>query len=158
MSTLRVLIAAPASGKTSLCRENAARFGTVYSLDRARAQLGLHAHDHTVSAAAVAAVHAEIDETLADGVDVTLDATSTVAEHRARWLGLARRHGARPIALVLRADLPTILHRNALRARPVPTDVVERMWHEVQQLTVPALCAEGFADVSELDGYGRPLR
>uniref|UniRef100_UPI003F495A4C AAA family ATPase n=1 Tax=Amycolatopsis sp. CA-293810 TaxID=3239926 RepID=UPI003F495A4C len=155
-----MLIACPASGKTELCRENAARFGTVYSLDRARAQLGLHVHDHAVSVAAVAAVHAEIDESLADGVDVTLDATSTVAEHRARWLGLARQHGARPIALVLRADLDLdlVLRRNAARTRPVPADVVERMWHEVQQLTVPVLLGEGFTEVTELDAFGHPLR
>ncbi|MGW5703792.1 AAA family ATPase [Amycolatopsis japonica] len=158
MTTLRLLIAAPASGKTALCQKNVARFGEVYSLDVARAQLGRHAHDHTVSDAAVAAVHTEIDETLADGLDVTLDATSTVAEHRARWLGLAAQHGARPVALVLRVDLALILQRNAARARPVPADVVERMWHEVQHLTIPALRAEGFTEVTELDGFGRPLR
>ncbi|MFE5566008.1 AAA family ATPase [Amycolatopsis japonica] len=158
MTTLRLLIASPASGKTELCRKNAARFGEVYSLDVARAQLGRHAHDHTVSAAAVAAVHAEIGESLADGVDVALDATSTIAEHRARWLGLARQHGARPIALVLRVDLDLALRRNSARMRPVLADVVERMWHDVEQLTAPVLLAEGFAEVSELDGFGHPLR
>lgn len=154
----RLLIACPASGKTSLCQANKSRFGTVFSLDRARAQLGRHEHDHDASPAAVAAVHAEIDEILGEGGDVTLDATSTVAEHRARWLGLARQHGAQVTALVLRVDLALALQRNALRARPVPVDVVVDKWHAVDRLTATTLHREGFTEVTELDGYGRPLR
>lgn len=122
------------------------------SLDDARARHGRHAHDYNATAAAMAEVEQAMERVLAAGGEVTLDATSTVAAHRAHWLGIARRHHARAIAVVVETPLELAQGRNARRARPVPAEVVERMWHEARQLTDADLRGEGFAAVYRVPG------
>ena len=49
---LRVLVAAPATGKSTWCGRQGACLGEVLSTDRARAEIGVGEHDHSVSAEA----------------------------------------------------------------------------------------------------------
>lgn len=151
---LRVLIGSAAAGKSTWCRQNAGRIGTVLSLDEARARLGRHAHDQEAAPAAVADVRQAMDEVLRAGGEVTLDTTATVAAHRATWLEVAQRHQARVIAVVFEVPLDVAQDRNAARARPVPAEVLACMWHEAHALTAGQLRSEGFAAVYRPDQPG----
>ena len=150
---LRVMVGGPGCGKTTYCERRAAagRFGARLSLDRERAVLGRHERDQDATPAAVAMVHAIAGALLAGGREVTIDATATTAAERGTWLALARRHGAVPVAVIVRAPLAVALARNAARARPVPEPVVRELWYRVYALTLPGLLAEGFRAVTEVD-------
>ncbi|UJW36937.1 AAA family ATPase (plasmid) [Saccharothrix sp. AJ9571] len=150
VAVLRLMIGCAASGKTEWCTHPSNALGVRLSLDEARARLGRHAHDQDASPAAVEAVQLEMASLLLDGQSVTLDATSTERTHRERWLGVARRYRAHPIAVVLRTPLELALVRNDRRERPVPRDVLKRMWQQVDLLTVESLHAEGFAEITEI--------
>jgi predicted kinase len=89
-------------------------------------------------------------EHLAACLDVTIDATGSRPEDRARWLVLAAARGAVPVAVRLRCSLWTALRRNHGRDRRVPAWVLVRMWWAVRALTPDRLLAEGFADVQDL--------
>ena len=145
------MVGGPGCGKTTYCERRAAagRFGARLSLDRERAVLGRHERDQDATPAAVAMVHAIAGALLAGGREVTIDATATAAAERGTWLALARRHGAVPVAVIVRAPLAVALARNAARARPVPEPVVRELWYRVYALTLPGLLAEGFRAVTD---------
>jgi predicted kinase len=146
----RVLVAAPATGKSTWCREQGRVLGKVLSTDAARAELGVGEHDQSVSAAAFDHVESRAAAHLAAGHDVTIDATGTRPEDRDRWLRLAAEYGAVPVAVRLRCSLRTALRRNHGRTRRVPVLVLVRMWWIVRSLTPGRLLAEGFVDVQDL--------
>jgi predicted kinase len=150
LARLRVLVAAPATGKSTWCHDQQSCLGEVLSTDRTRAELGAGEHDQTVSAKAFALVERRASEYLAIGRDVTIDATGSRPQDRARWLALAAARGAVPVAVRLRCSLWTALRRNRVRDRQVPAWVLIRMWWAVRTLTPDRLIAEGFADVLDL--------
>lgn len=147
---LRVLVAAPGTGKSTWCRAQGSTAGDVLSTDRARAEIGDGEDDQSVSASAFDLVEQRAAACLAAGRDVTIDATGARRANRARWLALAAAHGAVPIAVRLRCPLLVALRRNRLRSRRVPPWVLVRMWWTVRWLTPERLLAEGFADVRDV--------
>ena len=146
---LRVLIGAPAAGKTTWCRSRGRELGTVLSLDAARAIVGTGEEDQAVTPEAVAFVRGQAAEALAAGRNVTIDATGAAADpDRATWLALAREYGAEPVAVVFRSPLGHCLGRNALRERQVPDEALVTMWLAIRATGPGELHREGFARVS----------
>ncbi|MBW4722394.1 AAA family ATPase [Saccharothrix obliqua] len=145
-----MLVASPATGKTTWCGRQNTLLGVVLSTDRTRAEIGAGEHDQGVSARVFDLVASRAAEHLAAGRDVTIDATGARRRDRARWLVLAAAHGAVPVAIRLRCPLWTALRRNRGRERRVPTLVLVRMWCAVRTLTPDRLHREGFAEVRDL--------
>ncbi|RSD26432.1 ATP-binding protein [Amycolatopsis eburnea] len=148
---LRVLVGPPGSGKTTLCQAQltAGRWGVRVSLDDARARFGVDAHDQSATTRALAWAFHHVDQLLARGFEVTIDATSTTARERSNWLAIAAAHQTPVVAVIVRTP-PAVAHeRNAARERPVPADVVDGMAARVAALTVADLLGEGFAHVTE---------
>ncbi len=87
------------------------------STDGIRAEFGVGEHDQTVSAKVFDLVELRAGEHLAVGRDITIDATGSCPEDRARWLALAAARGAVPVAVRLRCSLWTALRRNHARDR-----------------------------------------
>lgn len=144
---LRVMVASPATGKSTWCREHAAELGEVLSTDQIRAEIGAGEQDQTVSGRAFDIVELRAGEHLAAGRDVTIDATGAHPRDRARWLALAAKHDAIPVAVRLRCSLPVALWRNWTRARRVRVWPLVRMWRAVRRLSAEQLKREGFAEV-----------
>lgn len=147
---LRVLVAAPGTGKSTWCRAQGNAAGVVLSTDCARAEVGEGDDDRNASDAAFDLVEQRAAEHLDEGRDVTIDATGARRQDRARWLALAAAHGAVPVAVRLRCSLLIALRRNRSRPRQVPALVVFRMWWAVRALPPERLLAEGFVHVEDV--------
>lgn len=134
---LIALIGPPASGKSTLAAALAARDRNVVVLSsdayRARVSQWGDAADQAASAAAFDLLHIELDEHLAAGHRVVVDATNAAAEHRQALIAIADRHAARTRAIVVLPELRVCVQRNALRdptvgacgfARQVPVQTI----------------------------------
>lgn len=144
---VRVLIGPPAAGKSSLCETEGTRFGTVLSLDAARARFGAGEHDQDATPAAIDHVRKQAHAMLAMRAEVTVDATSTTPRERATWLDIAREHQVPAVAVIVWAPLDEVRGRNAARPRPVPADIVDCCWYRTTILSADDLIVEGFHSV-----------
>lgn len=147
---VEVLIAAPGAGKSTWAATHRPE-PSILCLDTYRAELAGDAAVQSVTPQAVARRETVMRERLAQRQLCVVDATSTVAAHRAALLDTAAAFGARGRAIVLTTGLAECLRRNAARARHVPPAVIERMHAAVTALTARDLYAEGFADVVFVD-------
>jgi predicted kinase len=145
--SLVLLIGAAGSGKTTFAARHFAP-DEVLSSDANRALLSGDEADQSVSAAAFAILHRELDRRLRSGRLAVVDATN--ADHRHRR-GLVRRAvaaGLPSVALVLALPADLVLARNAARARQVDEDVVRTQLERVRLAIRPgALRGEGCSTV-----------
>jgi predicted kinase len=147
---LNLLIGVAGGGKTSFYATAADELGIRESLDAARALYGTGPEDQSVTPQAVAHVIAQVEQLLREGQRVTVDATSTTAEERATWLGLAAAAGVPAIAYWITTPVNVARQRNASRARHVDDDVIAEHGDRLAALTIDDLYAEGFAAVCEV--------
>jgi len=143
---LWLMVGVPGSGKSTYARAHLAGKWRV-SLDDLRYMLSPDAHAPRTQPVAVALEEASL-RTLLSGIDgqyndVVVDATNVTRTRRRRYLKLAASFGVPVIAVFLRCDLATALARNRARPQPVPDEVVERMYSNLQ----PPELGEGFEDV-----------
>ncbi|MEU3565407.1 AAA family ATPase [Kitasatospora sp. NPDC006786] len=143
---LLVTIGAPGTGKSTAVA--AVADDDVLSADRLRGLASGDRGNQAVTGLAWQILHTLLDSRMGLHASTVIDATNATAEHRARLLAPAHRHGVPAYALVLDVPLDTALARNAARtpARRVPEDTV-RALHEQITADLPGLAAEGFADV-----------
>lgn len=151
---LHVLVGAPGAGKSTLCKALEKQGITVLSLDGARGVLGRHSGDQAATPGAIALVVEQMIAALRKGEPVALDATSSTANERAVWLGIARAQGVPAIAVVVRTELDACLSRNARRPehRRVPTEAIDAMWTAITAVSDEALHREGFTAVHNVRG------
>jgi predicted kinase len=147
--TVNVLLGVPGAGKTTFAAA-AGQLGVRVSLDDARALLGTGPEDQRVTDHAVQHVLAEADRLLDQHQTVLVDATSTTAAERQTWLQLAQAHRVAAVAYWLTTPLQIALQRNGIRDRHVPGTVIAEMSHNLAEVTVGGLYAEGFALVHEI--------
>ena len=130
------MIGVQGSGKSTWARENAERLGAaVIASDEIRNELEALGIDATDEGDRVfAEVEARMDALLAQGRDVMVDATHALKAWRAKETAIARRRGARLVAIWFDVPLEASLAHNAARPgggwgdRVVPADVI-RGWH-----------------------------
>jgi predicted kinase len=130
---LIVLSGLPATGKTALAAAVARELGAVLlsvdPVDSALASAGVH-ETGDAGRAAYAVVGAMAEQNLALGTTVVVDAVNAVGEAKTFWIELARRRGARLLAI------ETILsdgdvHRERLAGRVRELAIAEPTWEAV---------------------------
>jgi predicted kinase len=144
VSELVVLVGLQASGKSTFTASRFAGTHTVVSKDLMRSARYKEARQQR-----------EVAEALSAGRDVVVDNTNPGPEQRAALIGLAREHGARPVAYYFPPDKAACLARNAARqGRERVPDI--GVLATLRALRKPTR-AEGFdaVYVVELAGEGR---
>jgi predicted kinase len=148
--SLVVLIGPAGSGKSTFARRHF-RPTEILSSDALRAMVSDDEADQSATSAAFSLLHVIARHRLARGRLTVIDATNVEPRARGSLLGLARRHGIPPVAIVF--DLPaevTDAWNSGRAARVVPPDIVERHRRELAR-TLQSLAGEGFARVWTLD-------
>ncbi|MFE2412336.1 AAA family ATPase [Kitasatospora sp. NPDC059408] len=142
---LVVLIGAAASGKTTLLQDVPAH--QIVSLDQLRAAVS-EPGDQRATADALLLQHQILTARLRRGVTTYIDAVSGLPHHRLQLVDLARQHGRRPVAVLLRVPLDLCLARNARRPdhERVPEKVLCEQ-HAQTSAAAAALLGEGFAEI-----------
>jgi predicted kinase len=130
---LIVLSGLPATGKTVLAADVARALGAVLlsvdPVDSALAQAGVRETGST-GLAAYAVVGAMAEQNLALGATVVVDAVNAVGEAKTFWIELARRLGARLLAIETILSDPAI-HRERLAGRIRELAIAEPTWDAV---------------------------
>jgi len=134
--TLYVLVGLPGAGKTTWAWQRGIghlapgagsrhAHAQVVSSDRLRELLLGDERDMSRNGLIFACFDAHVDYLLGEGRSVIADSTGFYAPGRSRLCEIARRHGAKTIAVVFNRQ--AALARNAERERPVPDAAMERM-------------------------------
>ena len=130
---LIVLSGLPATGKTAISEAVARSLGaallSVDPVDSALASVGVE-EPGPPGLAAYAVVGAIAEQNLAIGLTVVVDAVNAVGEAKTFWIELARRCGARLLAVeTVLSDAR--LHRERLAGRVRDLDIAEPTWEAV---------------------------
>ena len=131
--TLYQLIGSPAAGKSTyaanLCRE---KQGIVcLNADELRGLYGKDESDQSVSYQAFKFIESACHILFRQGFSVAIDVTSKNRKARAVFLDIAKKYGAKTVAVCFTTPLEICQARNAARARVVPPDVVARIHGEI---------------------------
>ena len=130
---LIVLSGLPATGKTALATAVAAELGAVLlsvdPVDSALAQAGVR-ETGTPGLAAYGVVGAIAEQNLALGTTVVVDAVNAVGEAKTFWIELARRRGARLLAIETILDDHGI-HQDRLAGRFRNLAIPEPTWDSI---------------------------
>lgn len=145
---LTVLIGPPDAGKSTWTAQSGWPGDAVFSLDAIRAELCGAAARQDRNRDVVALRDRRLREALRTGRAGLVDATNTVAAHRAALLAVAAEYGAITTAVVFTAPLVVCLRRNAARDRHVPEHVIARMHAATARLSRRSLKREGFDHVT----------
>ncbi|MBS0296796.1 MAG: polynucleotide kinase-phosphatase [Proteobacteria bacterium] len=147
---LVVLIGASGSGKSSFAAKHF-KPTEVISSDRCRGLVCDDENDQSVSADAFELVAEIAGKRLKHRKLTVIDATNVRAPDRKRWIELARRYHALPVAIVLDPGAEVCAERNQGRPdRPFGIQVVLRMTSEIRR-GLGGLQREGFRQVFRLD-------
>ena len=155
---LAVLVGLPASGKSRVAEELQARTGAVVLESDALRRLLFSRRTYSAaeSGRLFAAVHGAIEELLADGVSVVLDATNVAESERAPLCEMAERLGARLVLVQVTA--PAALIRRRLGRREgtrvghseADARVYERMRSRVEEIQRPHHVVDTSEDIRPL--------
>lgn len=142
---LVVLVGASGCGKSTFAREH---FGEtqVVSSDECRRLVSDDAADQAATREAFAVFYTLVRGRLTHGRLTVADATNLHPRSREKLRQAAASRGRPRIAIALDVPLDVCLARQAMRARQVRREVVERGWAELQQ-ALRDLPHEGFAHV-----------
>jgi predicted kinase len=161
---LFVCIGLPGSGKSTFARRLAPATGAVLvESDALRRRLFRRpTHAPRENAALFAAVHAAMDELLADGVPVVLDATNLTASERRPLRAIAERRGATLLLALFEAPAATIEGRLAARAAGLAPGDGSTAGPEVHARMAPRLQpparADWRVDSSDVEAFEEALR
>lgn len=131
---LIVLSGLPATGKTAVATDVARELGAVLlsvdPIDSALAGAGTR-ETGLPGIAAYAVIGAMAEQNLAIGSTVVVDAVNAVGEAKTFWMELARRRGARLLAVEVVLSNPD-LHRERLKSRVREFAFAEPTWEAVR--------------------------
>lgn len=147
---LVVLIGASGSGKSTWA---AARYRSseVASSDQLRGVVGSGENDLDASADAFMVLDQIVAARLRRGLTTVVDTLGFDAERRVSQRSLAKKAGLPAVAVLFRTDPAECRRRNRLRARPVPTAVLDSQLRRMPELA-GQLAAEGWTVVEATDG------
>ena len=114
--------------------------------DAIRVELTGNAEDQTQNGRVFGVAKRRVNDLLAQGKNVVIDATSLTARDRKDWVNIGRDNNAEIIAYVVKTDIATAKKRNATRQRQVPDWVIDKQF---AKFTIPT-DAEGFDKVAFL--------
>lgn len=151
MVKLIIGIGTPGSGKTTVMKNFAEKYGYVYICpDDIREELTGSVIDQSKNREVWAEAHKRVKEQFGHGKTVVFDATFTNPEQRKEFLAFARENGAEKIqGVYLDVDLETAKERNEKRERKVPSYVLERMDKSIRDF--PPNIKDGLDSVFTLD-------
>jgi protein phosphatase len=146
---LIVLIGPSGAGKSTYAAKHF-RPTEVVSSDECRRLVADDENDQAATPAAFRVLHAIVRERIHDHRTTVVDATNVKPRSRKPLIAVARRYGARAVAIVFDVPLEVCLERNRSRpSRSLPDSVVRRQ-HEQMKLALADLRSEGFDDVHVL--------
>ena len=146
-NTLVVLVGVPGSGKTTFAKllKNG---GMVHvSTDEIREEILGSASDQSQGDKVFAIAYKRMQDAGKEKKDCVFDATSRTVKDRKVLIDKAKGYFDFVICYYSNTDLQTCLKRNQERERPVPQEVIERMWRQLQKPTL----SEGFDYVSSFE-------
>lgn len=119
---------------TTFTKNNSVTPETIIRLnaDELRGLYGKDEMDQSVSAQAFDFIAKACHVLFRQGFSVAIDVTSKDKRARGAFIAIAKRYGARTKALVFDTPLHICLARNAKRDRVVPSEVVERIYNQIQ--------------------------
>lgn len=140
MPILYLLVGVQGAGKTTWARSNAARLkAEVLSSDAIRNELEALGRKASNGDEVFAIFHERLREMLAQGSDVIADATHARRAWRRDALAVARRLGAKIVAVWFEVPLDVCLQRNASRRgglwgeRAVPESFLRDVWRHFER-------------------------
>jgi predicted kinase len=115
MSTVYLLVGVQGSGKSTWARANAERLkAVILASDEVRNELEARGIDASTEGDQVFAIVEErLGQLVDEGKNVIVDATHARRKWREKHLGIARKHGAKVVAVWLDVPLAISLTRNA---------------------------------------------
>ena len=132
-----VVLAGPgAAGKSTWAAANFAP-DCIVSSDRLRALVGAGEDDITATSDAFALLEEIVRRRVARKLTTVIDTLGLAAEHRRRWLGLARQHGLGCVAVAFDTPPAACRERNRARKKRIPADVLTsqlRAWTRARDL------------------------
>lgn len=146
-----MMVGIPGSGKSYLAREISSLLDIpVISSDACREEISGDAGDQSVSRQAWELVRRKAEQLIRQGHSVIIDGTHKRRRQRREDILRYRGFGAHSvIAIHVLTTIGTALARNAARSRIVPQEVIERMYHTIED--TPPREEEGFDFVIRLD-------
>lgn len=146
---LFVTIGLPGSGKSTWLEAHLEHVHVVSS-DRKREELFGDINWQGDNARVFSECFHDIEQALARGQQVVLDATNTRLNQRAGFLNMARRYHAHTTIIYFDMPLEVAIERNSRRARQVPPAAIVKYF---QQMDVPRVC-----EVQELRLVSEPAQ
>ena len=153
MAKLMVGIGMPGSGKTTILKNFAERYGYAYICpDDIRQELLGDVTDNSRNNEVWAEAYKRTREHLQEGKSIVFDATFADPEYRKAFLKFARENGAEKIQGIF-VDVPSEVARarNQARDRKVPNEIMDRMESDLK--TTPPELQDGFDAIFTLDEY-----
>lgn len=147
-------ISMPASGKTTVLRDFAQRYGYEYVCpDDIRKELTGDARDQTRNPEVWQRARAILQAFIAEGKNVVFDATFTNKLKRMEFVEFARKVGADKIqGIFLDTPFELARKRNSERERVVPEHAMEKMGSELSES--PPEIMDGFDSLFRLNEQG----
>ena len=151
MSVAIIAIGIPGSGKTTVLKPLAERYGLTYiNRDDIREEILGDARDQSQNKAIWEEANRRAAASLERGIGVVLDATFVESWKRKDMISFLHEAGASPIiGVVARISLDVAKERNQGRERVVPNDVLE--WMHTKLENEPPTVEEGFDALIGLD-------
>ena len=132
MKRLILLVGIPGSGKTTLAKKLTARGFLRLNADSIREALWGDAADQREPEKVFGVFFKQLEEALAQGLDIVIDNTNLNQKQRKPILDRAAKAGYSDIDLwLLDVPLDVCLSRNRMRERAVPDDIVANMFIEL---------------------------
>jgi len=131
-NTLYITVGLPGSGKSTYVKNFIKDKDVEYlSSDELRAIYGKDETDQSVTSIVFGHIKRKVDESLKDGKNVLVDATSVNRKERSDYINTAKKYGAKVVAIVFKMDRQGLIDRNKKRGeqggREVPTFVIDKM-------------------------------
>jgi predicted kinase len=131
-NTLYIMVGLPGSGKSTYAKNFIKDKDIEYlSSDSLRAVYGKDETDQSVTSIVFGHIKRKVDESLKDGKNVLVDATSVNRKERSDYINTAKKYGAKVVAIVFKMDRQGLIERNKKRGeqggRVVPDFVINKM-------------------------------
>jgi predicted kinase len=131
-NTLYIMVGLPGSGKSTYAKNFIKDKDIEYlSSDSLRAVYGKDETDQSVTSIVFGHIKKKVDESLKDGKNVLVDATSVNRKERSDYINTAKKYGAKVVAIVFKMDRQGLIERNKKRGeqggRVVPDWVIDKM-------------------------------
>ena len=142
MSTVRIMVGLPGSGKDFYMGLNKKPDDIVISSDDIRAELG-DVNDQTKNKLVFKIFYDRYAQALKTGKDIWVNATNVSVKNRSRAIHMAKKYNYTTSAIVLTVPMKTCIERDKTRDRTVGEDVIEKFYSRFE----PVSFEEGFDNI-----------